>query len=88
MAKNIPENPVPSLHDLYPHLSQSELEAVGETLDRFIDHGLRMYERIRSDPEAYAQLTALTTAPATPTIEGMATAERSQPPAATHNSNG
>jgi len=88
MTKHTEKFPVPSLQELYPQLPPRELEAVSETLDRFIDHGIRMYERIRGDSEAYAQFKALTTPLSTPTIKEVGASERSTPPAAEHIPNG
>lgn len=51
---------VPSLRDLYPHLSEEQLKEAGENLNRYLEVALRIYERICGDPESYAQFKALT----------------------------
>lgn len=37
-----------------------QLKEAEENLDQYFEHGLRMYERIKGDPEAYAEFKALT----------------------------
>lgn len=49
-----------AVRDLYPELKDEELKDAEETLDRYISAVLRIYERIRVDPVAYAQVTRLT----------------------------
>jgi hypothetical protein len=58
----------PSLHDLYRRLSSEELCLAEENLDRYVELTLRMYERIVSDPEGYAQFKALTASATHPTM--------------------
>lgn len=48
------------LHALYPHLSGPELDAAEENFRRYVAITARMYDRIRSDPQAYARFQALT----------------------------
>lgn len=49
-----------SLRELYPDLSEQELEEAEENLERYIELVLRIHERIRLDPKAYAEFKALT----------------------------
>ena len=48
------------INDLYPDLSIDELKQAKENLDLYLEHTLRIFERIRKDPEASARLAALT----------------------------
>jgi hypothetical protein len=48
------------LGKLYPHLTTEQLKGVEENLDRYLELALRLFERIRHNPEAYAQFAALT----------------------------
>lgn len=41
----------PSLRELYPDASDAELEAIGETLDRYLAVVARIYERARAESE-------------------------------------
>lgn len=58
-----------TIRDLYPGLDEEGLREAEENLDRYIKLTLRIYERIRSDPEAYAQFKALTASEADLRIE-------------------
>jgi len=49
------------LRNLYPDLSDNELAQVEEKLRQYVAVGIRMYERIQRDPEAYAKFKALLT---------------------------
>jgi hypothetical protein len=49
-----------SLRRLYPDLNDEELDRVGDSWDRYISIMLRIYDRIRGDPEELARLRALT----------------------------
>jgi len=49
----------PQLRRLYPGLSDEELLQVQETFDLYLDHAVRMYERIRLDPVEHAKLRKL-----------------------------
>lgn len=49
-----------TIRDLYPNLSEEQLREAEEVLDRYIELAVRMYRRIKADPEAYAQFNALT----------------------------
>ncbi len=55
-------NKPPTLRELYPHLTDEQLKEAEETLDQYVAFCLRVYERIKADPQAYAQLQALTAA--------------------------
>jgi hypothetical protein len=73
MAKQT-EQPAPiSLHHLYPHLTEAELEIAESNLRRYVAVMVRIYERIRSEqgPEAAKRLAYgddLTLLPSSPTI--------------------
>ena len=45
---------------LYPQMSNEERREAQENLDRYLLLAVRMYERIRTNPEAYARFKALT----------------------------
>ncbi len=49
-----------TIRDLYPHLTEEQLQEAEEHLTRYIELSLRIYERICNDPEAYAHFKALT----------------------------
>ena len=65
----------PTIRELYPDLSDEQLKEAEENLERYLELALRIYERIRSDPEAYSQFRALTASRHTATID----VERSNP---------
>src|SRR5207249_3628318 len=44
--------------ELYPELDEEARREAGENLDRYVAVVLRICERIRQDPEAYAELRA------------------------------
>jgi hypothetical protein len=70
MERPVPQKKTPtSIRDLYPHLSEEKLKEAEENLDRYLVLSIRIYERIQSDPEAYAQFKALTAKNFKPTIE-------------------
>jgi hypothetical protein len=52
--------PAPTIRDLYPHLTESELEEAERHFEQYIRVVLRMYERILADPNAYAEFGRLT----------------------------
>ena len=64
-----------TIRDLYPHLNEEQLEEAEENLERYLELVLRIYERIRNDPEAYSAFKALTASRESPIIK----AERSTP---------
>ena len=49
-----------TIRDLFPNLSDGQLNEAEENLDRYLELALRIYERLRQDPAAYAQFKALT----------------------------
>lgn len=68
----IPETPGPSrtlaLRDLYPQLTETELNEAEERLAQYLALAVRIHERVQTDPECYAQFKALTASPSEPTI--------------------
>lgn len=50
----------PTIADLYPQLNEEQLKEADENLREYVALALRIYERICSDPEAYAEFKALT----------------------------
>jgi hypothetical protein len=52
--------PRPSIRDLYPDLDAERLKDAEENLGRYLELAVRMYDRIRQDPEAYARFKTLT----------------------------
>lgn len=64
-----------TLRELYPHLTEAELQDVERRLDDFLVLALRIWTRIESDPQALAKFNMLTTSQLRPTIEP----ERSNP---------
>lgn len=49
-----------SIQDLYPHLNDEQIKEAEENLYRYIELTVRMYDRIRHDPDAYARFKTLT----------------------------
>jgi hypothetical protein len=49
-----------TIRDLYPDLDDEQLKQAEDNLVRYLEVVLRIYNRIRSDPEAYAQFKSLT----------------------------
>jgi hypothetical protein len=58
----------PSLAELYPNLTPEELVKAEENLDRYLQIVLRIYKRIKADPEEYARFRALTDSDSCPTM--------------------
>ena len=54
------KHPVPTIRDLYPHLSEEQLKEAEENLERYLELLLRVFERFQADPKAYADFKALT----------------------------
>ena len=65
----------PTIRDLYPCLTDEQLKEAEENLERYLELALRIYDRICSDPEAYAQFRALTASGRAATMD----VERSNP---------
>jgi hypothetical protein len=49
-----------TIRDLYPNLNEEQLREAEENLRRYLETAWEMYERIKADPEAYAEFKALT----------------------------
>lgn len=49
-----------TIRDLYPDLDDEQLKEAEENLERYLKVVLRIYNRVRQDPEAYAQFKTLT----------------------------
>jgi len=54
------KEPVRTVRDLYPHLDDEQIKEAEETLERYLELALRIYERIRANPDTYAQFRTLT----------------------------
>ena len=52
--------PAVTIRDLYPHLNGEQLKEADENLARYLELTLRIYDRIRQDPDAYARFKTLT----------------------------
>lgn len=52
------EKPI-NVRDLYPDLTEEELQEAEENLEAYLEVVLRIYERIANDPAAYAELQKL-----------------------------
>ena len=59
-----------TVRDLYPDLTDEELQVAEENLERYLELKLRVYERILGDPEAYARFKALTASRTQSSMEG------------------
>ena len=49
-----------TIRNLYPHLNDEQLKEAEENLHRYLELTLRIYDRIRQDPEEYARFKSLT----------------------------
>jgi hypothetical protein len=56
--------------DLYPHLTEEQLQEAEENLQRYLELAVRIYERIRTDPKAYSQFRSLTDSGQCPSMHG------------------
>ena len=55
-----PDSKVLTIQDLYPHLSNEEAQEAEANIERYLEVVLRIYERVRQDPVAYARFLELT----------------------------
>ena len=58
-----------TIHDLYPDQSEDWLKEAEENLERYLELVLRIYQRLREDPEDSSQFQALTASGKTSTLE-------------------
>ncbi len=56
------KDPEPTIRDLYTELKKEQLTNADKNLDRYVALVAQLYERIRQDPDDYAQFTHLTAA--------------------------
>jgi len=71
MSKKQGEHNKPlTIRDLYPHLSNEQLQEAEENLTRYVQLALQIYERIREDPELYALFKDLTASKSHPSMHG------------------
>lgn len=49
----------PTLRDLYPDLTDEQIEEVDEAFDQYVRLALKIYDRISADPVAYAEFKQL-----------------------------
>lgn len=64
-----PKKPRVTIRDLYPGLTDEELQEADENLERYVELVLRIYERIRSDPVEYSRFKSLTASQEDHTIQ-------------------
>lgn len=57
-----------TIADLYAHLTEEQLQEAEENLNRYIQLALQIYERIREDPELYAEFKDLTASKSHPSM--------------------
>jgi hypothetical protein len=50
----------PTIKDLYPGLTDDQLKEAEENFDAYLQIVWRIFQRIRSDPEAYSRFKTLT----------------------------
>jgi hypothetical protein len=60
MVEDFSKEYLQTISNLYPTLDENQVKEAAENLARYTELVLRIYERIRMDPEAYARLRALT----------------------------
>lgn len=53
------KEPSPTIRDLYPNLNGEELRQAEENLEQYLALALRVYERVASAPQTYAQFRTL-----------------------------
>jgi hypothetical protein len=58
--ENHSNKPSPHIADLYPDLNEEELLEAEENLDRYLELALRIFSRVKSNPEEYARFKSLT----------------------------
>lgn len=59
-----------TIASLYPHLNKDQLQEAEENLARYVQLALQIYERIREDPDLYAQFKDLTASKSHPSMHG------------------
>jgi hypothetical protein len=59
-----------TIGDLFPELTEEQQREAAENLDRYMAVVLRIYERIRHDPEAYQRFRTLTDSERYATMQG------------------
>jgi hypothetical protein len=59
-TSNLPQHQKITIRDLYPDLDDEQLKEAEENLERYLELTLRIYNRIRQDPDAYARFKTLT----------------------------
>src|SRR5437870_4657371 len=52
--KQMDKDSPPSIHDLYPHLAESELKKAEDNLEQYLVLVLRIFERVESDENSEA----------------------------------
>jgi hypothetical protein len=70
MPHDTAEKNLGRLATLFPGLTEEQYVALDAWYTRYAALIFRMYERITSDPEAYARFLALTSRPPRPTMTG------------------
>ena len=58
MQKAEPEK-APTFRELFPEIPEDQLKEAEENFNRYIDVVLRIYERVRNDPEEYARFKTI-----------------------------
>jgi hypothetical protein len=51
---------LPSIGTLYPHFTEAQLSEVEDRLEQYLSLVMRIHERVRNDPVAYAEFHRLT----------------------------
>jgi len=54
MTASFDKQPTPTIRDLYPHLTDAELERAEDNLERYLIVVLRIFERLESEKESAA----------------------------------
>jgi len=70
MTRFAPQDTPASLKKLFPDLTEKQYAELDQWYTGYAASILRMYERITSDPEAYARFLALTNSPSGPSMTG------------------
>ena len=55
VMKQYHDDQAPTLRELYPHFDEDQLKTAEESLDRYLEIALRIYDRICLDPARYAE---------------------------------
>ena len=68
------------MQELFPQLTESQLDAAADNFERYIALAVRVFNRIRNDPAAYARFKSLTEASDRSTMNERSETNRDEDP--------